>query len=87
MRHCGLSQLPETVSTSPRSSTSRETLELLLAFASPIQRFMLACRQGDEAAARAALRDHPALMDRLTADDRRAITRRGLERREPRRSP
>jgi ankyrin repeat protein len=51
-----------------------ETLELLLAFASPIQRFMLACRQGDEAAARAALRDDSSLMDRLGTDDRRAIT-------------
>jgi ankyrin repeat protein len=50
-----------------------DTLELLLAFASPTQRFMLACRQGDEAAAHAALRDHPTLMDRLTGDDRRAI--------------
>jgi len=52
----------------------QETLELLLAFASPIQRFMLACRRGDEAAARAVLRDDPTLMTRLTADDRRAIS-------------
>ena len=51
-----------------------ETLELLLGFASPIQRFMLACRRGDEAAARTALRDDPSLMARLAADDRRAIT-------------
>ena len=51
-----------------------ETLELLLAFASPTQRFILACRQGDELAARAALRDTPSLMNRLTADDRRAIS-------------
>jgi len=51
-----------------------ETLELLLEYASPIQRFMLACRQGDEAVARAALRDDPSLMSRLGADDRRAIT-------------
>jgi len=51
-----------------------ETLELLLGFASPIQRFMLACRQGDEPAARALLRDDPSLMSRLTDGDRRAIT-------------
>jgi ankyrin repeat protein len=51
----------------------RETLALLLGFASPVQRFMLACRQGDEAAVRAALRDEPSLMARLGADDRRAI--------------
>ncbi|MBW8770929.1 MAG: ankyrin repeat domain-containing protein [Gemmatimonadetes bacterium] len=50
-----------------------ETLELLLGFASPTQRFMLACRQGDETVARAALRDDPSLMARLTADDRRAL--------------
>jgi ankyrin repeat protein len=52
----------------------RETLELLLGFASPTQRFTLACRQGDEVSARAALRDDPGVMNRLTADDRRAIT-------------
>ena len=52
----------------------RETLELLLAFASPVQRFMLACRHGDDAAARAVLRDDPGIMNRLTSDDRRAIS-------------
>jgi len=52
----------------------RETLALLLTFASPIQRFMLACRHGDGTAARAVLRDEPGLMDRLTSDDRRAIS-------------
>jgi ankyrin repeat protein len=52
----------------------RETLELLLAYASPVQRFMLACRHGDDAAARAVLRDDPGMMSRLTADDRRAIS-------------
>jgi ankyrin repeat protein len=35
---------------------------------------MLACRQGDEVAAQAALRDDPSLMTRLTTDDRRAIS-------------
>jgi ankyrin repeat protein len=52
----------------------QETLELLLGFASPMQRFMLACRHGDEPAARALLRDDPTLMARLGADERRAIT-------------
>ena len=50
-----------------------DTLALLLGFASPAQRFMLACRQGDEPGARAVLRDDPTLMARLTADDRRAL--------------
>src|SRR5439155_5715057 len=51
----------------------RETLELLLAFASPVQRFMLACRQGDDAGARAVLRDDPGIMARLRPNDLVAI--------------
>jgi len=51
----------------------RETLKLLLSFASPTQRFLLACRQGDADAARAALRDDPSLLARLAPDDRRAL--------------
>jgi ankyrin repeat protein len=52
----------------------RETLAAMLAFASPVQRFMTACRQGDTESARAVLQDDPRLMDRLTPDDRRAMS-------------
>ena len=51
----------------------RKRSMLMLAFARR-SRLLLACHQGDEASARAVLRDDPTLMTRLTADDRRAIT-------------
>ena len=63
----------------------QETLELLLGFASPMQRFMLACRHGDEPAARAVLRDDPTLMARLARGRSSRDHRRGLER--PSRAP
>jgi ankyrin repeat protein len=51
----------------------RETLKTMLAFASPIQRLLSACRLGDEQRARTLLREHPGLMESLSAADHRAI--------------
>jgi ankyrin repeat protein len=52
----------------------QETLRAMLEFASPVQRFLLACRRGDEAQARQSLREHPGLVESMTSDDHRAIT-------------
>jgi Ankyrin repeat len=46
----------------------------MLEFASPLQRLLLACRLGDEAQARAALREHPGLIQSMSPRDHRAIT-------------
>ncbi|MDP9280061.1 MAG: ankyrin repeat domain-containing protein, partial [Gemmatimonadota bacterium] len=43
-------------------------------FASPLQRFLLACRSGDEAQARLLLREHPELIESMAPDDHRAIS-------------
>ena len=51
----------------------RETLQAMLEFASPLQHFLSACRQADDKAARAMLRDHPGLIDSMTPTDHRAI--------------
>jgi ankyrin repeat protein len=51
-----------------------ETCEAMLRFASPLQRFTLACRRGDEAAARKLLRDNPELIGSMSTQDHRAIT-------------
>ena len=52
----------------------QETLRAMLEFASPLQRFLLACRRGDEAQARQALGEHPGIVESMTSDDHRAIT-------------
>jgi ankyrin repeat protein len=52
----------------------QDTLETMLEFASPRQRFNLACLGGDEAAARALLREHPGIIETMTVDDHRAIS-------------
>jgi ankyrin repeat protein len=52
----------------------RETLEAMRAFASPAQRLLLACHNGDREAARGILREQPDIVQRLTGDDRRALT-------------
>jgi ankyrin repeat protein len=52
----------------------RETLEALLEFASPLQQLLFACRQGDEARARALVRNHPGLIDSMSQADHRAIS-------------
>ncbi len=51
-----------------------ETLSAMLEFATPAQRLHSACRRADADAARAVMREHPALMSSLTPRDRRAIT-------------
>jgi hypothetical protein len=51
-----------------------ETCEVMLEFASPLQRFTLACRRGDEAAARAVLRDKPGIIGSMSREDHRAIS-------------
>jgi ankyrin repeat protein len=52
----------------------QETVRAMLEFASPVQRFLLACRRGDEAQARQALAEHPGIVESMTSDDHRAIT-------------
>jgi ankyrin repeat protein len=52
----------------------QETLDAMLTFATPLQRFHFACRRGDEARARSLLREHPGLIDSMTPIDHRAIT-------------
>jgi ankyrin repeat protein len=51
-----------------------ETLAALSRVASPEQRLLLACHQGDASEARAIVRDHPGIVERLTGADRRALT-------------
>jgi hypothetical protein len=43
-------------------------------FAPPEQRLLLACNQGQNDEARAIVRDHPGIVDRLEGADRRALT-------------
>jgi ankyrin repeat protein len=49
-------------------------LEIMLEFASPLQRLLLACRRGDEAGARTLLREHPGIIESMTPGDHRAIS-------------
>jgi len=51
-----------------------ETLHAMLAFASPVQRLLLACHEGDAEEARSIVRDHPGIVDGLGEIDRRALT-------------
>lgn len=51
-----------------------ETLEAMLAFATPLHRLLLAAKRGDETAARALVREHPALIGSMSSSDHRAIT-------------
>jgi ankyrin repeat protein len=52
----------------------QETVRTMLEFASPLQRLLLACRRGDEAQARLLLREHPGIIESMTAADHRAIS-------------
>jgi hypothetical protein len=52
----------------------QETLNAMLAFAAPLQRLRLACRRGDEVAARALLREYPDIIESMSRDDHRAIS-------------
>ena len=51
----------------------RDTLQIMMNVASPVRRFLLACRLGDEAAARAVLREQPDVMASMRREDHRAI--------------
>ena len=51
-----------------------ETLAAMRAFASPEQRLLLACHDGDRDEATAIVRAHPGLVAGLTTTDRRALT-------------
>jgi ankyrin repeat protein len=52
----------------------RETLEALREFASPEQWLLLACHDGNGDEARAIVRAHPGIVERLAGADRRALT-------------
>jgi ankyrin repeat protein len=52
----------------------RETLRVMEQFASPEERLLLACHQGDGAAARAIVAANPGIVDHLRPMDRRALT-------------
>lgn len=50
-----------------------DTLEALLALAPPLQQLLSACRQADEARARALVHAHPGLIESMSLADHRAI--------------
>lgn len=52
----------------------QETVAAMLEFASPLQRLLLVCRRGDQASARALLRENPGLIESMTRADHRTIT-------------
>jgi ankyrin repeat protein len=52
----------------------QETLIAMLAFARPLQRLRLACRRGDEAAARALVEEYPEIIESMSREDHRAIS-------------
>jgi ankyrin repeat protein len=52
----------------------RQTLAAMRRFATPQQRLLLACHDGDRESATAIVRDHPGIVATLTHDDRRALT-------------
>lgn len=51
-----------------------ETLEAMKPFASPEQRLLLACHRGERDEARAIVRTHAGIVQRLGPDDQRALT-------------
>jgi ankyrin repeat protein len=52
----------------------RDTLDVMRGFAPPIQRLLLACHEGNRSEALAIVREHPGIVERLDAADRRALT-------------
>ncbi len=52
----------------------RDTLDAILEFASPIQRFLLACRTVDRPEARSLLSSNPDLIETMTVGDHRAVS-------------
>ncbi|HEU5183412.1 MAG TPA: hypothetical protein VFU01_02515 [Gemmatimonadaceae bacterium] len=51
-----------------------ETLEMMLAFTTPMQRLVSASRRGDEKRARALVREHPDLIAAMGPEEHRAIS-------------
>jgi ankyrin repeat protein len=51
----------------------RDTVVVMLTFATPIQRLVSACRRGDAAGAHAIVRDHPGIVTSMPAEHHRAI--------------
>lgn len=51
-----------------------DTVRAMAAFATPVQRLLLACHRGDGEAARAIVAGHPGIVDSLVPDDKRALT-------------
>ena len=51
-----------------------DILRRMLAYASPLQRLLVACRLGDERQARAVLREHPGIIESLAPEEHRAVT-------------
>ena len=51
-----------------------ETLKAMRAFASPVQRLLLACHDGEADEARSIARDNPGIVEALDETDRRALT-------------
>ncbi len=52
----------------------RDTADVMLAFATPTQRLVSACRLGDVDGARAIVRDHPGIVASMPAEHHRAIS-------------
>src|SRR6267154_457028 len=52
----------------------QETVATMMEFTSSLQRLLLACRRGDEAGARALLRENPGIIESMTPGDHRAIS-------------
>lgn len=52
----------------------RDTVDAMLAFATPAQRLMSACRLGDADGARAIVRDHPGIVASMPSEHHRAIS-------------
>lgn len=51
-----------------------ETVQAMVEFASPVERLLLACHVGNAVEARAIVRDHPGIVERLGPAERRALT-------------
>jgi ankyrin repeat protein len=54
--------------------SQHEVLDVMRRFATPTQRLLLACNQGDRDGALAIVRDHPGIVENLGGQDRRALT-------------
>jgi ankyrin repeat protein len=56
-----------------RQFEQRATLDIMLGFASPLQRLLFACRAADEPRARAIVREHPGIIASMSPVDHRAL--------------